>query len=159
MNKAQGVEGLLDKLFELNEEDPELLNEIWNKKSGVKSDIIKKLYDKLVYMHENPIEYKEVKSKTRGDLLEELIKQITIKTKSFELFENITNDTNEYDIIIKPSDLVRRYAYNAFPGIIFQPIICECKNYQTTIDVTWIGKIYSLLSMSNIKVEIGRAHV
>lgn len=154
MEQMQKVEGLLDTLFELNECDPELLKSVWNKKSGIKSEIIRELYEKLVYMHENPEEYKTVNAKTRGNLLEELIKQITIKTKHFELFENITNDTNEYDIIIKTSDLARKYAYNALPKIIFQPIICECKNYQSTIDVTWVGKFYSLLSISNIKVGI-----
>ncbi|MEN8433980.1 hypothetical protein NX821_001151 [Clostridium septicum] len=154
MEQIKGAESLIDKLFELNEEDPELLRAVWNKKSGIKSDIIRELYDKLVHMHENPNEYKNVKAKTRGTLLEELIKQMTIKTKSFELFENITNDTNEYDIIIKTSDLARRYAYNALPRVIFQPIICECKNYQSTIDVTWIGKFYSLLSISNINMGI-----
>lgn len=154
MEQIQEAESLIDKLFELNEEDPELLRSLWNKKSGIKSDIIKELYNKLVHMHENPEEYKNVKAKTRGTLLEELIKQMTIETKSFELFENITNDTNEYDIIIKTSDLARKYAYNALPRIIFQPIICECKNYQSTIDVTWVGKFYSLLSISNIKIGI-----
>ena len=154
MKQMQEVETLVDKLIEFNETDPELLKQVWNKKSGIKSEIIRELYDTLVYMHKNPEEYKKGKAKTRGNLLEELIKLITIKTKNFELFENITNDTNEYDIIIKASDLARKCAYNALPTVIFQPIICECKNYQSTIDVTWVGKFYSLLSISNIKIGI-----
>lgn len=148
------TECLIDKLFELNEEDPELLNMVWNKKSGIKSQEILDLYEKFIYMHENPNKYKTVKAKTKGQLLEELIKKITIDTKSFDLFENITSDTNEYDIIVKPSELAKRYAYSALPKVIFQPIICECKNYQSTIDVTWVGKFYSLLSISNIKIGI-----
>lgn len=154
MNNEEKAELAVNIILELNNDDPVLLRKVLSKKSGLKLDIIKELYDKLVYMHKNSHMYKNVKSKTRGDLLEELIKQITIETKTFELFENISNDTNEYDIIIKPSNLARDYAYNAFPDIIYQPIICECKNYQSTIDVTWVGKFYSLLSISNIKLGI-----
>lgn len=154
MNQNQEVENLVDKLFELNEYQPELLQSIWTKKNDIKYENIKALHDKLVYMHENPEEYVNVKAKTRGDLLEELIKSLTIETKVFDLFDNVSNDTNEYDIIIKPKSLVRTYGYNAFPDIIFQLIICECKNYQGNVDVTWVGKFYSLLSMSNVKVGI-----
>lgn len=65
MKKTQETESLIDKLFELNEEDPELLREIWNKKSGNKSDIIRELYNKLVYMHKKSRRIQKCKVKNK----------------------------------------------------------------------------------------------
>lgn len=104
-------------------------------------------------MHNDEKKFKKVKAKSKGTLFEEIIKILTIETKIFSLLENITNDTNEYDIIIKPSKLARSI-YNAIPKVVYQPIICECKNYASNVNVTWIGKLYSLLSLSNIKLGI-----
>lgn len=105
-------------------------------------------------MHINPEQFKGVKTKTKGNILEEIISAITIDTKIFDLYRNITNNSNEYDIIIEPSELAKNM-YNAIPKVVYQPIICECKNYtDKTIGVTWIGKLYMLLSMANVKIGI-----
>lgn len=149
------LETLFDALEYFNKEDPQVVKKIINKKSNAKINEFKKLYDQLKDMHkkENKDKYKGVKSKTKGELLEKMIGLITFNTKLFDLFENVTNDTNEYDIIITPSDYLR-HAYNAYSNIFFQPIVCECKNYSKKVDVTWIGKLYMLLSMSDIKIGI-----
>ena len=78
-------------------------------------------------MHINPEQFKGVKTKTKGNILEEIISAITIDTKIFDLYRNITNNSNEYDIIIEPSELAKNM-YNAIPKVVYQPIICECKN-------------------------------
>lgn len=153
MYSEEEVLNAIQVLEELNIEDPELLRKIMNTRR-VDTGLIRKLYEQLEDMHDNPDEYKNVIAKTRGNLLEELIKLITIKTNKFDLFDNITSDTNEYDIIIKPSKIAREILFNGLPEIILQPIICECKNYKTPVDVTWIGKFYSLLSISNLKLGI-----
>lgn len=150
IEKAQYI---FESFKELNENDPEVLKMVLQQGSGIKLDAFNLLYDKFVEMHKDPEEFKGVKAKTRGDILEELIRIVTIETNIFSLYSNVTNDTNEYDIIIEPSELSKQM-YNAIPEIVYQPIICECKNYQDTIGVTWIGKLYMLLSITNIKVGI-----
>ncbi|WP_138210104.1 hypothetical protein [Hathewaya histolytica] len=151
--REKEAEGLFDKLEELNEDAPHTLKKVLQQRSGIKIEEFNKLYDLFIKMHLNENEYKGVKAKTKGDILENIIKTITIETKIFDLFDNITNDTNEYDIIIKPSEIAN-ISYNALPKIIYQLIVCECKNYNKPVDVTWVGKFYMLLSMSNIKLGI-----
>lgn len=152
-SNIEEAEFLFDKFEELNESDPDALKVVLQKRSGIKLKEFNDLYDKLIEIHNYPDDFKGVKAKTKGDILEDIIEIITIETKIFGLYRNITNDTNEYDIIIEPSELAKQM-YNAIPEIVYQPIICECKNYQETIGVTWIGKLYMLLSLANIKVGI-----
>lgn len=147
------VEFAYDILKEFNITDPLLLKKVLSKKSEFKTTKFIELYNTFIKMHLKPDEFKGVKTKTKGDVLEEIVKITTIDTNVFSLFANITNGTNEYDIIITPSELAR-ISFNSYPDIIFQPIICECKNYQTKVDVTWIGKLYMLLSTSKIKIGI-----
>lgn len=147
------LEYALDVIDFYNEKDPETLEKVLAKRSGVNLSKFKDLYDKFIEMHENEELFKSVKAKTRGSVLEEIIKILTVQTNAFDVLENVTNDTNEFDLIIKPSETAKK-AYNSYPHIIYQPIICECKNYNKAIDVTWIGKFYSLLSLSNIKIGV-----
>lgn len=148
------LEELYDTFLYLNKKDPSMLKRIAFKKGNYKTPEITDLYNKIVEMHDHPDIYKDAKAKTRGDLFEELTKQITIKTNLFDLFDNITNDTNEYDIVIKLSDVAKTTLQGIIPDLFNQPIICECKNYQQPVNVTWIGKLYMLLAMSQIKVGI-----
>lgn len=147
------VENLIDEFNYLNKNEPELIKKVFQKKSGVRIKEYNALYEKFEDMHLHPEQYNGVKTKTKGNILEEIVRNITIETKIFELFANVSNESNEYDIIVKPSELAT-LSYNALPKIIYQPIICECKNYKAPVDVTWIGKLYMLLSISNIKLGI-----
>lgn len=67
------------------------------------------------------------------------------KSGFFEVHENIRNSTNEIDQLVD---------FN-FKGKLFESflpvnrknsrfLISECKNYNKTIGVTWVGKLYSL---------------
>ncbi|AAO35694.1 hypothetical protein phiCTC2A_66 (endogenous virus) [Clostridium phage phiCTC2A] len=151
--KFQECEYLLDKFEDFNKDAPDILAKVLQKRSGINSEEFNELYKLLINMHSNEEKYKGVKAKTKGNILEKIIELITIKTKLFKLFTNVSNNSNEYDIIITPSELATM-SYNALPEIIYQPIICECKNYKKPVDVTWIGKFYMLLSISNIKCGI-----
>lgn len=154
VSDEEQLEKLYDTFLYLDKKDPAMLKRIAFKKGNYKAPEINALYNKIVEMHEAPENYKKVKAQTRGDLFEELTKQITIKTNLFDLFDNITSDTNEYDIVIKLSDFAKITLKNIIPDIFHQPIICECKNHQQPVNVTWIGKLYMLLAMSQIKVGI-----
>lgn len=65
-------------------------------------------------MHSNEDEYRGVKSKTKGNVLEHMVQEITIETKTFDLFRDVSSATNEYDIIIEPSFFAKN-SYNAHP--------------------------------------------
>lgn len=156
--KEKEAEYLIDKLEELNREDPDVIKHVFQRKSGLNIEKYNILLDELKEMHKEDNNssinvYKDVKKKTRGELLEVLIQQLVLDSKVCDLFANVTNDTNEYDVIISPSKAAR-ISYNAFPDIIYQLIICECKNYKGTVGVTWIGKLYSLLSTARLKIGV-----
>lgn len=153
MNKMEEVEFLIDRLNEFKTMEPELLTKVFAKKSLTLKAEFAEAYDLLVDMHENEEKYKGVKAKTKGELLEDIIKIALLSNNMFEIFENITNDTNEYDIIIKPNEIGGIFS-NEIPDILRNLFIIECKNYKDTIGVTWIGKLYSLLSLGNINLGI-----
>ncbi|KAF6616328.1 hypothetical protein J2W97_001411 [Paenibacillus jamilae] len=81
----------------------------------------------------------------KGKALEKLVSFLWEKSGFFEVHENIRNSTNEIDQLVD---------FN-FKGKLFESflpvnrknsrfLISECKNYNKTIGVTWVGKLYSL---------------
>ncbi|MGW8444325.1 acetylglutamate semialdehyde dehydrogenase [Paenibacillus sp. S33] len=81
----------------------------------------------------------------KGKALEKLVSFLWEKSGFFEVHDNIRNSTNEIDQLVD---------FN-FKGKLFESflpvnrinsrfLISECKNYNKTIGVTWVGKLYSL---------------
>lgn len=147
------LERLVNLFLYMGENKPELLKKNFFK--GYDKVLIKfrEAYDCLEDMHKNPLKYKEIKSKTKGDLLESVIKILFINTKLFKIYNNIKSSTNEYDILILPSEYLK-ISGKALDPLFRMPIMCECKNYSGKVDVTWIGKFYTVLKMSDIKLGI-----
>ncbi|WP_430836489.1 hypothetical protein [Clostridium sardiniense] len=151
MNNEENIEMMVD--FFLNDADSELVGKALRKKSKINMDLFDELYLQLKDMHEFTDVYKGIKAKTKGELLEDMIKVLILNTSLFSLFDNITNDSNEYDIITKLSEKGQALS-KVIPEELTSLVICECKNYQDTIGVTWIGKLYSLLELSDLKLGI-----
>lgn len=96
----------------------------------------------------------DVKTTDKGDALEELVKFIIKKTYFYKVHGNVKTGTNEIDqvVILSSEGKQALHQFNIARDLI--PIyedlfICECKNYKSSLGVTWIGKFYGLLNSCN----------
>lgn len=70
----------------------------------------------------------------------------------FDIYRNIRNGSNEVDLFVCYSQKAKRLSL--ILGEKYSDIICECKNYQGSVKVTYVGKFYSLMQSSNMKIGI-----
>lgn len=105
---------------------------------------------------------KKLKTKEQGDILEQLIYKMIKSFDVFKIVKNGRSSTNEIDIVIAFNTLGRvlkkeGYIPNWFP----EKFIIECKNYKDTVDVTFVGKFYSLMktTSSNFGIIISFAGI
>lgn len=111
-------------------------------------DELKKPYDKNVET-----------TKAKGDRLENLVSFIIQKSYFFEVYRNIHTGTNEIDEVITMSKKGRQALamYGISKDLLeIDSDICigECKNYNSTLDVTYVGKFYSLLVSTDVPFGI-----
>ena len=102
-----------------------------------------------------PFDRSKETAKDKGDRLENLVDFIIRKTYFFEIYKNVHTGTNEIDEVIVLSDRGKQAikSFNLSRELI--PIgqdlfLGECKNYQSNLGVTYVGKFYSLLSVTGI---------
>lgn len=119
----------------LGEENSTLLN--FSKEQQEEYD---QLYDQLV--NQNYTVH------TKGALLETL-SQILFDNSLFEVRGNCKTCTNEIDILITWSERARVATLNQSYPCFGDHFLCECKNYKSKVDVTYIGKFASLLESSS----------
>lgn len=93
-------------------------------------------------------------TRKKGQALELLLKSMFVHTGNiFETYENLGTGTNEIDLYLRVTGGAKILLGNVIDSR-FKNIICECKNHQKPIDVTYIGKFYSLVSVSHINIAI-----
>lgn len=100
----------------------------------------------------NALESPSKNTKDKGNKLEDLVAFIFENLSIFEVFKNKRSSTNEIDLIIRLTQegfMVKHYGLFPFDDIYIFNV--ECKNYEDKIDVTWLGKFYSLLSTCSQK--------
>lgn len=86
----------------------------------------------------------------KGKALENLVSFLLEKASIFEIYENIRNSTNEIDQLLCLNYKGRKFKeLLPFPGDFF---LSECKNYNKKVDVTWVGKFFSLLTTNQSRV-------
>lgn len=90
---------------------------------------------------------------SKGKALEDIVSFILNKAVVFEVYENVRTSTNEIDLLTRFND---RGNYFSKQGLLtFEPrFLCECKNYNQAVDVTWVGKFYSLIKTSKNSLGI-----
>lgn len=91
---------------------------------------------------------------SKGDYLEEFLTFLIKKNKVFEYNKNIRSSTNEIDLRVETRGNfipILNYHYKIHNCDV---IYFECKNYNEKIDVTWIGKFFSLLNTSKRNLGI-----
>ena len=106
-----------------------------------------------------PFDRDKETTKEKGDRLEKLVEFIIQKTYFFEIYKNVHTETNEIDEVITLSDRGKQaiQSFNLSRDLI--PIkqdlfLGECKNYKSNLGVTYVGKFYSLLSVTGISFGI-----
>ena len=97
---------------------------------------------------------KEETTRLKGQYLETLLKATFEYTGNyFETYENLGTNTNEIDLLLRLTKRGRLLC----PKVLneyYKTFICECKNYKKPVDVTYIGKFYSLMQVSSLKLGI-----
>lgn len=99
---------------------------------------------------------KNIPLKDKGKVLEELTSIIfyTGHSKLLECRRNCRTSTNEIDLQLNWTQHARLAGANrAFP-CFGESFLCECKNYSRKVGVTYIGKFYSLLKVTQTKLGI-----
>lgn len=111
-------------------------------------DNLKRPYDKNVET-----------TKSKGDRLELLVEFIIKKSYFFEIFKNVHTETNEIDEVIVFSDrgkqAIKRFNLSRELIPIEEDIFLgECKNFDANLGVTYVGKFYSLMTVTGFSFGI-----
>lgn len=96
---------------------------------------------------------KSASTAEKGKTLEDLVEFIFKKSNIFLISKNVRTSTNEIDLLIKLNKPGIDFLNEGYINIDKQ-LLCECKNYNKTISVTWTGKFYSLMKASNKNIGI-----
>lgn len=108
-----------------------------------------RLFDEFVNANSN----KKTSTKVKGETLENLVEYIFNTSPLFMVAKNVRTSTNELDLLVTLSSMGILFEHEGFLKIPY-PFICECKNYNKKVDVTWVGKLYSLVTTSNKNLGI-----
>lgn len=120
------------------------------------SDAVKKTYDKLYeQLKRDSDHYKDNKrhmltAQERGSLFEKMIGCLFFSgdTLLFHKVINCRTSTNEIDLLIRWSDVAIQNQINTIYDYMGSSFLCECKNYEGGVSVTYVGKFYSLLKVN-----------
>lgn len=106
-----------------------------------------------------PFDKENETTKDKGDKLERLVEFIIRKTYFFEIFKNVHTETNEIDEVIVLSDRGKQALSTFHLSRDLIPIdkdlfLGECKNYKSNLGVTYVGKFYSLMTVTGMTFGI-----
>jgi len=95
-------------------------------------------------------------TKSKGNKLEELTAVLFEKAfpNIFDVKKNCRTSSNEIDLLISWKSAASRIGLrNDFDGL-GSTFLCECKNYEGKVNVTYVGKFFSLMSYTDTKFGI-----
>lgn len=91
----------------------------------------------------------------KGTALEDLVKFLfAISGGIFEVDRNLHTSTNEIDDLITLTPKGKSLLSHNLINNRLEIFLGECKNYKTSVSVTYIGKFCSLLLTNNVKLGI-----
>lgn len=93
-------------------------------------------------------------TKEKGEVLEKIASFVLETSNIFDIYDNIRTTTNELDQLVRLN--VKGKLLNS-RGLIdsrLSGFIGECKNYNSKVSVTYVGKICSLMSTTQNKICI-----
>lgn len=102
------------------------------------------------------IDRKDFCDKDKGKLLEELTYILFHDGYPgvLECRKNCRTSTNEIDLLISWTEKARMAGINNAFQCLGDAFLCECKNYEGKVDVTYVGKFCYLLRVSDSTVGI-----
>ena len=112
-------------------------------------------YKKFAELYEKIIN-KNFKQSDKGKLLEDISTLVLYQGYAgiFECRRNLRTSSNEIDLQLCWTENARLAGIDrAFP-FLGDSFLCECKNYQKSVDVTYVGKFFSLLHVARCKIGI-----
>jgi hypothetical protein len=92
-----------------------------------------------------------LKGKSLEDLAAYLLK---ISGDLFVVDQNLRTSTNEIDQVFKPTQKAKVLIASGIINKHYELFLGECKNYNKSVDVTFVGKFCSLLLTTQIKFGI-----
>lgn len=91
----------------------------------------------------------------KGAALEELVSFLfKISGNVFSIVKNVRTSTNEIDEIVQLNSTGTCLLANGLLPKRLSAFLGECKNYNTSVSVTYVGKFYSLLQSTELKTGI-----
>lgn len=87
----------------------------------------------------------------KGKKLEELLAILFQKSVDslLDVYKNCRTSTNEIDLLIRWTEKARLSGIQAAFPCFGESFLCECKNYNGAVKVTYVGKFSSLMSVTN----------
>lgn len=98
-----------------------------------------KLLENLISVNSN----NEISRNEKGKALEDIVSFLLVKTNIFKVQKNLHTGTNEIDQIVELGFIGKEFKSQI--DILGDVFLGECKNYNKSVGVTWVGKFYSLL--------------
>lgn len=123
------------------------------------SETDKQEFSVLLDNLKRPFDKDSETTKEKGDRLEKLVSFLIRKSYFFEVYQNVHTGTNEIDEVIILSETGRQalHTFHISRDILeinTDIALGECKNYNSTLGVTYVGKFYSLLMSTDISFGI-----
>lgn len=87
----------------------------------------------------------------KGTKLEEITFVLFKKSVSsmFDVYRNCRTSTNEIDLLIRWTENARMSKMDSAFPCFGDSFLCECKNYDGKVDVTYVGKFCYLMNITN----------
>lgn len=148
------VEQVEDLLNEAGYTLADLINRIGNKNSKLLM-LDDTSYQKYVQLYDLIVNGKLTKDE-KGKKLEEITSLLFQNSVSglFDVYRNCRTSTNEMDLLVRWTDNARLSNINtAFP-CFGDSFLCECKNYDGKVNVTYVGKFCYLMNVTNTSLGI-----
>lgn len=106
-------------------------------------------------LHNNKSNNSENLQNEKGKALENLVSYLlNISGGIFNIDRNLRTSTNEIDQLVCLNSKGNILLSHKLIPYKLENFLCECKNYNKSISVTYIGKFCSLLLTNNIKLGI-----
>lgn len=96
---------------------------------------------------------KDDDNRIKGKALEDLVALLFEGTGGYyEVYKNLRNGSNEIDLFLKYSD--KGLCLSSLLKDRYGKLLCECKNYDGPITVTYVGKFFSLMQTTQNNIGV-----